>query len=127
MMGRILFCVLFLLAISDLYAQKKRKGNKEQPVIQSNQPSSIDPNNQPREYAPKASKKKAKRGVTYDARADFDKRMERNWKDREKEEKNFSGERKADKSLPPYFGHKKPPKVRPLGKRKLCKVCGIVH
>lgn len=34
---------------------------------------------------------------------------------------------KPQYSNPLYFGHKKPPKKRPLGKRKLCKVCHIVH
>ncbi|MDW7690978.1 hypothetical protein R9C00_20515 [Flammeovirgaceae bacterium SG7u.111] len=26
-----------------------------------------------------------------------------------------------------YFGHKKKPKKRPPGKRKMCKECGMVH
>ncbi len=26
-----------------------------------------------------------------------------------------------------YFGHKRPPKKRKVGKRKFCKECGIVH
>jgi len=26
-----------------------------------------------------------------------------------------------------YFGHKKPPKKRPVGKQKYCKECGIRH
>ncbi len=26
-----------------------------------------------------------------------------------------------------YFGHKNPPKKRPLGKRKHCKECGLTH
>jgi len=30
-------------------------------------------------------------------------------------------------SEPLYFGHKRPPKKRPLHKRKLCKTCNIVH
>jgi len=30
-------------------------------------------------------------------------------------------------SDPMYFGHKKKPKKRPPGKRRLCKECGIVH
>jgi hypothetical protein len=28
---------------------------------------------------------------------------------------------------PLYFGHKRPPKKRPLGKRKFCEVCQIKH
>lgn len=38
--------------------------------------------------------------------------------------------RKADKpqyTNPLYFGHKKPPKKRKVGKKKFCKECGIVH
>lgn len=34
---------------------------------------------------------------------------------------------KPQYSDPTYFGHKKPPKRRPLGKRKLCKECLIKH
>lgn len=26
-----------------------------------------------------------------------------------------------------YFGHKRPPKKNPVGKKKFCKECGIVH
>lgn len=26
-----------------------------------------------------------------------------------------------------YFGHKRKPKIRPVGKRKFCSECGIVH
>ena len=34
---------------------------------------------------------------------------------------------KPQYSDPTYFGHKKPPKKRPVGKKKFCKICGIVH
>lgn len=34
---------------------------------------------------------------------------------------------KPQYSDPLYFGHKKPPKKRPIGKRKFCKECGLVH
>ncbi|MEN7550247.1 hypothetical protein AAG747_20175 [Rapidithrix thailandica] len=34
---------------------------------------------------------------------------------------------KPQYSNPMYFGHKKKPKKRPLGKQKLCKECGIRH
>ena len=34
---------------------------------------------------------------------------------------------KPQYSNPLYFGHKKKPKMRPVGKRKMCKECGIVH
>lgn len=110
---------IFFFSILSVSAQKKK------PV--EAQPNSVDPTYAEEHYVPKASKKSKKLGVTYDARKIFRKRMEKNWKEREKAEKNFSGERKADKSQPPYFGHKKPPKIRPQGKRKVCKVCGIKH
>lgn len=35
--------------------------------------------------------------------------------------------KKPQYSDPAYFGHKRPPKKRRLGKRKFCKECGIVH
>ncbi len=35
--------------------------------------------------------------------------------------------KKPQYSDPMYFGHKKKPKKRKRGKRKLCKECGIVH
>ncbi|MCU0449709.1 MAG: hypothetical protein MUC97_07655 [Bernardetiaceae bacterium] len=35
--------------------------------------------------------------------------------------------KKPQYSNPLYFGHKRMPKKRPVHKRKLCKVCGIVH
>ncbi|MBV6647939.1 MAG: hypothetical protein KI790_20935 [Cyclobacteriaceae bacterium] len=44
--------------------------------------------------------------------------------------KRYKEERQADKpqyNNPTYFGHKKPPKKRPLNKRKMCKECGIKH
>ena len=34
---------------------------------------------------------------------------------------------KPQYSDPSYFGHKRKPKKRPVGKRKFCKECGIVH
>lgn len=35
--------------------------------------------------------------------------------------------KKPQYSDPTYFGHKKKPKKRPVGKRKFCHECGIVH
>ncbi len=35
--------------------------------------------------------------------------------------------RKPQYSDPSYFGHKRKPKKHPVGKRRLCKECGIVH
>lgn len=35
--------------------------------------------------------------------------------------------KKPQYSDPSYFGHKRKPKKRPVGKRKFCKECEIVH
>ncbi len=51
-------------------------------------------------------------------------RQEANAKRREKEAKMAE---KPQYSDPSYFGHKKKPKKRAVGKRKHCKECGIVH
>lgn len=56
--------------------------------------------------------------------AEFRTRMEDVAKQRKKDAKLAE---KAQYNNPLYFGHKKPPKKRPMGKRKLCKVCLIVH
>lgn len=54
----------------------------------------------------------------------FEERMEEVAKKKKKEAKLA---KKPQYSDPLYFGHKKPPKKRPLHKRKLCKTCNIVH
>lgn len=35
--------------------------------------------------------------------------------------------KKPQYSNPEYYGHRRKPKIRPVGKRRLCKECGIVH
>ena len=55
---------------------------------------------------------------------EFEKRMKQNAQDDRREARLM---KKPQYSDPMYFGHKKPPKKRPLGKRKFCKECGIVH
>ncbi|WP_448518372.1 hypothetical protein [Rhodoflexus sp.] len=45
-------------------------------------------------------------------------------KERQKIAEEMKKPQYADKM---YFGHKRPPKKRPLHKRKFCKECGIVH
>ncbi|MCB0489023.1 MAG: hypothetical protein R2820_15680 [Cyclobacteriaceae bacterium] len=120
MVGRLIVFLFVFSASTSVLAQKKKSDK--------NEPNSLDNGRLEEKYVPKAAKsKKKKSGPSYEARNDFEERMEKNWKEREREEKNFSGERKADKSQPPYFGHKRPPKIRPMGKRKVCKVCGIKH
>src|SRR5689334_10264420 len=78
------------------------------------------------EQSPKNANKKSSK-ATYDAQDKSTARMESNWKLRERKEKKFSRNADIDYSIAPYFGHKRKPKIRPVGKRKLCKVCGLTH
>ena len=78
------------------------------------------------DQAPKNSGKKSRK-ATYDARdKSYDRHMNI-WKAREKREKRITRSMGKDYSVGPYFGHKRPPKIRPVGKRKVCKVCGLTH
>ena len=68
---------------------------------------------------------RAGRGKTHaDLVREYEERMEANAKRYEKEAKMAEKPQYSDFS---YFGHKKKPKKRPVGKRKFCKECGIVH
>lgn len=73
-------------------------------------------------------KKKGKRAAQGKTHADLvkesEERMEANAKRYRREAKLAQ---KPQYSDPSYFGHKKKPKKRPVGKRKFCKECGIVH
>ncbi|MEO9485337.1 MAG: hypothetical protein ABJG47_17900 [Ekhidna sp.] len=54
----------------------------------------------------------------------FRKKMKAVSKKKAKEEKLA---KKPEYSDPSYFGHKRPPKKRPVGKQKFCKVCKMKH
>lgn len=78
--------------------------------------------------APESRKKKKKGKSRYKSQQDlvkeYEERMEANAKRHKKEAKMAE---KPQYSDPSYFGHKKKPKKRPVGKRKFCKECKIVH
>lgn len=78
--------------------------------------------------AEKRSSRKSKKKSNYKTQADlvkeYEERMEANAKRYKKEAKLAE---KPQYSDPIYFGHKKKPKKRPVGKRKFCKECQIVH
>ena len=73
-----------------------------------------------------STKKGSKKAVRShaDLVKEAEERQVENAKRREKEAKLAEKPQYKD---PSYFGHKKKPKKRPVGKRKLCKECGIVH
>ncbi len=60
---------------------------------------------------------------------DFNNKTTRNFKPKSKRQLRKEAAMKMDPRYtdPLYFGHKKPPKKRPVGKQKLCKECGIRH
>lgn len=55
---------------------------------------------------------------------EFYQRLKRNKREYRKLQRKM---KKPQYSDPSYFGHKRKPKIRAVGKRKLCKECGIVH
>ena len=102
--------------------------NEQTPPADKNFPTTLQPVNPAKYYGPrKVKKKKKKKSVTYNAKNEYYDRMEAVWREQEKREKIFEPGGAGDFMKPPYFGHKKPPKVRPLAKRKYCKICGIRH
>lgn len=130
----LLMVFIFSLNAVDGNAQalKKKKGKKKKEQVQQSQQS-----NSLRPYVPdekQISKKKSKKGKNsfadlFNKQLDnkveeFYQRLEDNSKRNRKIEKKMQHPQYSDFS---YFGHKKKPKIRPVGKRKFCKECGIVH
>jgi hypothetical protein len=117
---KVTLSLLFFIFLSgEIFAQQKGQTQTDK-----NFPTSLQPVNPVQHYGPKKAKKTKKKAVTYDAQNDYYNRVENTWKEREKREKSYGG---VDIMKPPYFGHKKPPKIRPIEKRKYCKICGIRH
>lgn len=72
----------------------------------------------------RTSKGKLKLRTSVETQKDFQKRMKNVVKEHRKRNKEME---KPQYSDPSYFGHKRKPKIRKQGKRKMCKECGIVH
>ncbi|MEQ8582386.1 MAG: hypothetical protein RIC30_02090 [Marinoscillum sp.] len=72
----------------------------------------------------KVFKKKDRQLTGEEEIAEFRKRIANTTRKKAKMEKKASKPQYAD---PLYFGHKKPPKKRPNGKKKFCKECGLTH
>ncbi len=129
-----LYMLLFILVISASCASQKKPPLSHGDSNYSQAPSSRNSGESSRSGAASASqqqrtmkrkgKKAAKQKTHDDLVKEFEDRMEANAKRRKKEAKLAE---KPQYSDPSYFGHKKKPKKRPVGKRKLCKECGIVH
>lgn len=123
MIRQLVLCSIMFAPLA-ICAQRRDTGKPAE-----KQATSVEPYYPSKSYEPKIDKKKSRKGftATHNAREEFYDRMEKNWKAREKQEKNINGASRSDRSLPPYFGHKRPPKKRPPSKMKYCKICGIKH
>ena len=55
---------------------------------------------------------------------EFRRRVQKAYRENEKISRELEKPRYAN---PLYFGHRRPPKKRPLGKQKFCKTCRIKH
>ncbi len=83
----------------------------------------------------KAQVKQLKKSKKKSFNARFNRKLDRKMKEFEKRmQANAKEDRKMARAMlkpqysdPSYFGHKRKPKKRPVGKRKFCKECGIVH
>lgn len=128
MKSLLLLLFIFAANFNLVYAQSDKKKTEQTDYSNSFEP-----------YAPKKVTvtkkkiKKKKKEVTFkevyvksleQKKKDFQELMIANAKKRKKAAKEL---RKPQYSNPLYFGHKKKPKKRPVGKRKMCKECGIVH
>ncbi|HEY3405100.1 MAG TPA: hypothetical protein VGK59_17045 [Ohtaekwangia sp.] len=105
-------------------ASRKKKKTDETGEVQEGQPTSVNPNYPQKQYGPKKSSKKKGSGPTYESEQEYYDRMAQLNKTRRKNERMSETPQYSD---PTYFGHKRPPKRRPPGKMKYCKVCGIRH
>ena len=72
----------------------------------------------------KRVRKKRKAKKQKDVRIPYNSSVDEARERRKKLKKEMKKKRYTD---PSYFGHKRKPKIRPRGKRRLCKECGIVH
>ena len=120
---RLLIIILAMACFSPLFGQNVKNprynqgnGNDDRGATYDTQPQKI-------------SKRKERKEFSYSQQFDqkvkeYYERMEANARKYKQEEREL---KKPQYSDPTYFGHKHPPKKRPPGKKKYCKVCGMYH
>jgi hypothetical protein len=119
-----------ILIMSSCASTKSTAYNAGQPAYSPSGPSSrmAESEGNAAGRAEQRSSRRKKSKSTYKTHNDlvkeYEERMEANAKRHKKEAKLAE---KPQYSDPSYFGHKKKPKKRPVGKRKFCKECKIVH
>lgn len=117
-MNKIIGFVLMLFLVSGVAAQNTRSTEAPKPPRPTYQSSKKDKKGV-FAFLKKNEKKQGKDEV-----AEFRSRLQKVYKQKAKEERLADKPRYKD---PSYFGHKKKPKKRPVGKQKFCKVCKIKH
>lgn len=128
---KVLFLVLLMAGLSACSSTKNAgvaNQSSSQAVSPSSRSTGMETGSSSAMDKGSKSTKKANSKALHRTHADMvkeaEERQEANAKRREKEAKLAE---KPQYSDPSYFGHKKKPKKRPVGKRKMCKECGIVH
>ncbi|MGI9544478.1 MAG: hypothetical protein ACR2MX_14555 [Cyclobacteriaceae bacterium] len=121
------FIIVVLLGctfcVTQVQGQSKKEKKKSDSESYQQAPSSRDPGSSTT-AARKSVKKSGGSNFNSQAMEDYAKLKKENAKKYRKIEKMKDDPQYAD---PSYFGHKKRPKKRKVGKRKYCKECGIVH
>ena len=114
-MSKVFFSILFMISIlHSIFAQNSRDiDNSVNTSTQNKKSVKIFKSGKNSSFKTQEEGKKV-----------YEDRMKQTAKDIKKNMKILERPQYSDKS---YFGHKRPPKKRPLSRRKLCKVCGIVH
>jgi len=114
------FVLVLLLvgSVSWIQAQSKKEKNHR------DLPSSREPGTSDNLF--RGERKMSKSSGSFEAKAvqEFQQRMKKNARKYKKIDRIKDRPQYSD---PSYFGHKRKPKKRPVGKRKFCKECGIVH
>ncbi len=121
-----LLALVLWLSVSLAHSQSKKKKNKkkQETQIQNQDPSSRDPGSSENLFRGERKFSKSSNSLEAKAVQEYQQRMKQNARKYNKIERQ---KLKPQYSDPSYFGHKRKPKKRPVGKRKFCKECGIVH
>lgn len=118
-----IFSILFVLISANLHAQ-----NSKEPGTNSREyRKSFNPETEESTVKSGKAQKKYKKALE-DKYGRLEKEyVQRMKKVRKQKKKEAKMAEKPQYSDPLYFGHKRKPKIRPVGKRKFCKECHIVH
>ena len=114
------YTVIYLLFFCSggIYAQSSREVEEDRPEVDNKRQHKIERRHRPDS---KTQKPKIRMKSFTQMEEEYEKRM-KNLRNRYSKR-----DRKAYWRYIENFGHKRKVRIRPLGKRKLCKECGIVH